>query len=67
MGSTIEGAFDGTQLPSGNLSLSPLVVYPFTDQVYLINLEAGLRRFPPWMLGTLYEALESLRRKPNRE
>jgi hypothetical protein len=44
-----------------------LVVYPLTDQVYLINLEAGLRRFPPWMLGTLYEAVESLRRKPNRE
>jgi hypothetical protein len=23
------------------------------DRLYLIYLEAGLRRFPPWMLGTL--------------
>ena len=43
---------------------SSLVLHPLADRLYLIYLEARMRRFPPWMLGTLYEALESLRRKP---
>jgi hypothetical protein len=28
---------------------------PLADRLYLIYLEAGMRRFPPWMLGTLCE------------
>ena len=33
---------------------------PLTDRLYVVWFEAGVRRFPPWMMGTLYEALERL-------
>jgi hypothetical protein len=34
---------------------SPWSCIPLADRLYLIYLEAGMRGFPPWMLGTLYE------------
>jgi hypothetical protein len=34
----------------------PWSCIPLADRLYLIYLEAGMRRLPPWMLGTLYEA-----------
>jgi hypothetical protein len=45
----------------------PWSCIPLADRLSLIYLEAGMRKFPRWMLGTLYEALESLRRKPTLE
>lgn len=41
----------------------PWSCVPLADRLYLTNLEAGMRRFPPWMLGTLYEALELVKQQ----
>jgi hypothetical protein len=43
---------------------SPWSSIPLGDRMYLIYLEARMRRLPPWMLGTLYEAIERLKEQP---
>jgi hypothetical protein len=35
----------------------PWSCIPLADRLYLVYLEGGMRRLPPWMLGTLYEVL----------
>jgi hypothetical protein len=41
----------------------PWSCIPLADRLYLIYLEAGMRRFPRWMLGTLYEALDRFKQQ----
>jgi hypothetical protein len=59
-GRKVDGALMIVRHAESMSNAPPWSCIPLADRLYLVWLEAGMRRFPPWMLGTLYEVIATL-------